>query len=238
MHQDWNRSQVGNDGGNVDNVESVSRQAPQQLQAEKCPRIEHTPEPGDTRIGLPLLVGLAAAAFTGVYLISDVIEVVQGNFSTFRLSLTYVGEAAIPLFVVGLYAVQRPQIGRLGLFGAITFAYSYVFFTGTVLYALIAGLPNYHALTKVLGTWMAIHGLVMLMGGLTFGLAVVRARVLPRWTGVCLMVGVVLVVSASGLPIIARTMAEAVPAVAFIGIGCALLGGRSPTLASDRGHPS
>jgi hypothetical protein len=220
MGRDWNGSEVGNDGGTVDNVESVS--TPAQMQSEIRARIE-----------LPLLVGLAAAAFTGVYLISDLIEASQGNFTTFRLSLTYVGEAAIPLFVIGLYAVQRPRIGGLGLFGAIAFAYSYVFFTGTVLYALIAGLPNYHALTRVFGAWMAVHGLILLIGGLTFGLAVVRARVLPRWTGVCLMVGVVLVVSASGLPMIARTVAEAVPAAAFIGMGSALLSGRSQSPTSD-----
>jgi hypothetical protein len=158
-----------------------------------------------------------------VYFISELIEVGQGGFSTFRLFLTYVGEAAIPLFVIGLYAVQRPRIGRLGLAGAIAYAYSFVFFTSTVVYALIAGTPNYKALTKVFGAWMTVHGLILLVGGLAFGLAVVRAGVLPRWTGVCLMAGVVLVVAASGLPDIARTIAAAVPATAFIGMGIALL---------------
>jgi hypothetical protein len=52
---------------------------------------------------------------------------------------------------------------------------------------------------------------------------VVRAKVLPRWTGVCLAVGVVMVAAASGLPVLARTLAEAVPAAAFIGMGSALL---------------
>jgi hypothetical protein len=52
-------------------------------------------------------------------------QVAQGGFSTFRLALTYAGEAAIPLFVIGLYAVQRPRIGRLGLAGAVAYAYSY-----------------------------------------------------------------------------------------------------------------
>jgi hypothetical protein len=180
-----------------------------------------------TRMALPLLIGLAAVVFSAVYVISDLIEVAQGDFSTFRLSLTFVAEAAIPLFVIGLYAVQRPRIGRLGLFGATAFAYSYVFFTGTVLYALIAGTQNYHALTKVFGPWMTVHGLIMLVGGLAFGLAVVRAKVLPRWTGVCLMVGVVLVAAASGLPNIARTLAEAVLAGAFSGMGFTLVSGRT-----------
>jgi hypothetical protein len=168
-------------------------------------------------------VGLATVAFTAVYFISDLIEIAQGGFSTFRLVLTYAGEAAIPLFVIGLYAVQRPRIGRLGFLGAIAYAYSYVFFTSTVVYALISGTPNYTALVKVFGVWMTVHGLILLVGGLAFGLAVVRARVLPRWTGICLMAGVVLVAGASGLPDIARTGAAAVPAIAFIGMGIASL---------------
>lgn len=171
----------------------------------------------------PRLVGLAAIVFSAAYFVSDLIEVAQGDFSTGRLSLTYVGEAAIPIFVIGLYAVQRPRIGRLGLFGATAYAYSYVFFTGTVLYALIAGTQNYAALTNVFGAWMTVHGVVMLAGGLAFGLAVAKTRVLPRWTGICLMVGVVLVVAASGLPNLERAIAAAFPATAFTGMGIALL---------------
>jgi peptidoglycan/LPS O-acetylase OafA/YrhL len=119
--------------------------------------------------------------------------------------------------------VQRPRIGRLGLAGAVAYAYSYVFFTSTVVYALIAGTPNYKDMTKVFGAWMTVHGLIMLAGGLAFSLAVARARVLPRWTGICLMAGVILVIAAAGLPNLARTAAAAVPDAAFIGMGLALL---------------
>ncbi|MCW2941350.1 MAG: conserved rane protein of unknown function [Actinomycetia bacterium] len=181
----------------------------------------HPPRP--RRIDLPRLVGLATVGFTAIYFLSDLIEVAQGNFSTDRLALTYAGEAAIPLFVLGLYAVQRPQISRLGLVGAIAYAYCYVFFTSTVVYALVAGTPNYKDLTRIFGAWMTVHGVLLLLGGLAFGLAVARANVLPRWTGVCLMAGVVLVVAASGQSNLARTVAAAVPACAFLGMGIALL---------------
>jgi hypothetical protein len=170
-------------------------------------------------------VGLAAIVFTAVYLASDVLEIGQGHFSTARLALTYAGEATIPLFVLGLYAVQRPRIGRLGLFGAAAYAYSYVFFTSTVVYALVADLPDYHGVTKAFGAWMVLHGLIMIIGGVSFGISVTRAGVLPRWTGTCLAVGVVLVAAASGLSTVARTVAEAVPAAAFIAMGWALLRG-------------
>jgi len=133
--------------------------------------------------------------------------------------------------VIGLYAVQRPRIGRLGLFGAAAFAYSYVFFTSTVVYALATETRNWDALGKVFGAWMTVHGLIMLVGGLAFGLAVVRAGVLQRWTGVCLMAGVVLIVAMSGQSNLARTAAEAVTATAFMGMGVGLLSGRSTSSA-------
>ncbi|MEO9140043.1 MAG: hypothetical protein ABI345_13370 [Jatrophihabitans sp.] len=172
---------------------------------------------------LNVSVGLAAIGFSVLYLSSDVLEVAQGHFSTFRLALTYAGEAAIPLFVLGLYAVQRPRVGRLGLFGAAAYAYSYVFFTSTVVYALVARIPDYAGVTSAFGGWMVVHGVIMLVGGVAFGVAVVRARVLPAWTGICLAVGVVLVAAASGLPTVVRAIAEAFPAAAFIGMGAALI---------------
>ncbi len=207
-------------------------------------------EPGSsappvTRTSLSTSVGLAAIGFSIVYLASDVLEIGQGGFSTVRLSLTYAAESAIPLFIIGLYAVQRPTIGRLGLVGAVAYAYSYVFFTSTVVYALVAHTANNYAVTRAFGAWMVVHGVVMVGGGVAFGLAVVRARVLPAWTGRCLAVGVVLVACASGLPTVARTLAEAVAAAAFIGMGTSLVrrssrateGSRRSLDSTDGIHP-
>ncbi len=174
-------------------------------------------------LDLARVLGLMTIVLTAVYLLSDLLEVAQGDFSTLRLSLTYAGESAIPLFVIGLYAVQRPQIGRLGLLGATAYGYAYVFFTATVVYALVAGTPNYRVLTTVFDPWMTLHGVIMLVGGVAFGIAVVRANVLPRWTGISLIVGVIAVAAASGAPNLPRTFAEALPAAAFIGMGSALL---------------
>ena len=73
------------------------------------------------------LVGLTALVFSALYFVSDVIEAVQGGFSAGQLGLTPIAEAAIPVLVIGLYLVQRPQIGRLGGLSAAAYAYSYVF---------------------------------------------------------------------------------------------------------------
>jgi Ca2+/Na+ antiporter len=175
---------------------------------------------------MPLLVGLAVVVFSAIYFLSDLIELAQGGFSTAQLALTLGAEAAIPIFVVGLYVLQRPQMGRLGLAGTIGYAYSFVFFTGTVVLALATGTKNWDALVGQMGVWMTIHGVVMVLAGTALGLAVVRARVLPRWTGVTLIAGVVLIAASSALPDLAQTVSAGVRDLAFVGMGASLLNGR------------
>ncbi len=178
---------------------------------------------GQTSEALSLVVGLAAVLFSGLYLISDLVELTQGGFSTVQLALTLAAEAAIPLFVLGLYAVQRPRIGALGLGAAVAYAYTFVFFTGTVWFALVKGTSNWDELVDQLGIWMTIHGVLMVISGLAFGLAVVRAGVLPRWTGLTLMAGVVLIAVSSGLPDAAQTASAGVRDLAFAGMGASWL---------------
>ena len=170
------------------------------------------------------LVGLTALAFSALYLVSDIIEALQGGFSGGQLGLTLIAEAAIPVFVIGLYLVQRPQIGRLGQLSAAAYAYSYVFFTGTVVYALIDGTSDYTALSHDLQPWMTIHGAVMVLAGLGFGVAVIRAKILPRWTAIALMAGVVLVALSQTLPEGPQLLAAATRDLGFAGMGAALLG--------------
>jgi hypothetical protein len=170
------------------------------------------------------LVGLTALAFSALYVVSDVIEALQGGFSDGQLGLTLIAEAAIPVFVIGLYLVQRPEIGRLGRLGAAAYAYSYVFFTATVVYALIDGTSTYSVLSHDLQPWMTMHGAVMVLAGLGFGVAVIRAKVLPRWTGIALMAGVVLVSLSQTLPAGPQVLAAAIRDLGFAGMGAALLG--------------
>lgn len=85
------------------------------------------------------VIGLLVVRFSALYFASDVIEVADGGFSRGQLWLTLVAEATLPIFVIGLWLVQRPRIGRLGTVSAIAYACSFVFFTGTVIYAQSTG---------------------------------------------------------------------------------------------------
>jgi hypothetical protein len=79
---------------------------------------------------------------TAVYFLSDVLEASHGGFTTVQLWLTLAAEAVLPAVVVGLYQVQRPQIGCLGQYSAAAYAVAYLYFTCTVIYALAHGTPD------------------------------------------------------------------------------------------------
>jgi hypothetical protein len=181
------------------------------------------------------VIGAMALAFSALYVLSDSIEVIQGGFSTSQLWLTLIAEAAIPLFVVGLANLQRPCFGLIGMISASAYAYCYVFFTGTVVYALVNNTVDYPTLSDELGVLMLAHGALMVFAGLGFGYAVYRARVLPRWTGVALMAGVVLVALAQTSPDGVQLVAAGVRALGFAGMGAALLRAPNPGLARELG---
>jgi hypothetical protein len=186
--------------------------------------------------GVLILVGASALVFSLLYLASDVIELLQGGFSTTQLVLTYAGEAAIPLFVLGLYALQRPRIGWLGLAGAVAYAYTFVFFTSTVVYALVNGTSDWHALQRQLGAWITVHAVLMVLAGAMFGVAVLRARVLPRWTGAALIAGMALLAVTASLPDVVRTASAGLRDLAFAGMGLALLQRASRHGTTTRGR--
>jgi hypothetical protein len=181
------------------------------------------------------VIALTAIVFSSVYLISDTIEAAQGGFSAGQLWLTLIAEGAIPVFVVGLALVQRPYLGRLGWAGAAAYAYSYIFFTYTVVYALVDGTRDFGALSHDLRPWMALHGAVMVVAGLCFGIGVIRAGVLPPWTAAALIAGVILVALTQNLPEGPQLVATGLRDVGFAGMGAALL--RAPEDRHETGSP-
>ncbi len=179
--------------------------------------------------GAAVLVGFMAVVFSVLYFLSDAIEVVQGSFSDSQLWLTLVSEAAIPIFVVGLAMAQRPRsFGFLGDISALAYAYCYLYFTGTVVYAMTNGIENYRALTAELGPAMTVHGVVTVLAGVGFGYAVLRARQLPAWTAMALILGVILVASTQTMPQGLQLIAVGVRDLGFAGMGVALLRSARP----------
>jgi hypothetical protein len=63
----------------------------------------------------------------------------------------------------------------------------------------------------------------MVIAGIAFGVAVIRARVLPRWTGGTLILGMIMMTISTALPEVAQTAAAGVRDLGFAGMGVALV---------------
>lgn len=171
------------------------------------------------------LTGAAAIVFSALYVVSDVMELAAGRLYTGQLIVTYLAEAAIPFFVIGLHGAQRRNGGWLSLTGALLYGVAFVGFSATVLYPLVTGARDADVVFEDFGVIYDVNALLALSGGLLFAFAVIRAGVFPRWTGLALGAGLLLtgILSALGLPEGVQTIGTAVRSLAFAGMGAACL---------------
>lgn len=195
--------------------------------------VDHLRRPALRRLGggsRARSVGVVAIVASVSYFTSDVIEAVQGGFSTPQLWLTLFAEAAIPVFVIGFVLVLGPRLGLAGRIAAYAYAYAFTVFTGTVVYAIARRTEDYEALRSDLGALMAVHGVVMVAAGIGLGVVVIRRRLFPTWAAACLIVGVLLVAATQGMPVGVELVAAGVRDLAFTAFGVALVrrGGATP----------
>jgi hypothetical protein len=165
--------------------------------------------------------------------------------------------------ITGMYLRQVRQLGVLGLVGYLLLSSGYLLIVGT---SLIGGyvLPSLGdtdpayvdaVLTTAAGGMptsdigalypaLLVNGFAYLAGGLLFGIALFRARVLARWAAVLLSVGAVLSVALPALSDSAYRLLAYPHAVALIGLGYSLwrshrsvASGDAPrALVQDAGH--
>lgn len=121
--------------------------------------------------------------------------------------------------ITGMYLRQVRQTGVLGLVGYVLYALCYLVilctsFVAAYVLPTIAGTntsyvndvtaeaTNRHAVGDIglLQQAIAVQGVGYLLGGLVFGIALYRARVLPRWAAALLAVGGVASVALSYMP--------------------------------------
>jgi hypothetical protein len=139
------------------------------------------------------------------------------------------------LGISGLYLRQVRQAGVLGLVGFVLFAAGYLAVLSVqvvgvfVLPGIVASAPSDVLAVSVdetptgdiglMGTLIHAGGVIFLAGGFLFGIALFRARVLPRWAAALLAVGAVSALAIPLLPQINQRL-FAVP----VGVALACLG--------------
>ncbi len=142
--------------------------------------------------------------------------------------------------IAGLYARQVEESGWLGLVGYLVFSLSWALQSGFVfvevfLLPVLAtaapqfvvsylGVVNGHPGEMNIGVLPSIYNLLVgipyMLGGLLFGIATLRARIMPRWPATLLAAVALLTPAAALLPHAIQRMAAGVP----MGIAIAWLG--------------
>jgi hypothetical protein len=187
-------------------------------------------EATSTRVhgALALVVGIVAIAAPALHSLTDLLEWRQHGFSTAQLWLNYAAFLPMPWLLVGLYAVHVPKPGAMALVGALLYGLSFVYFAHTTLYALAERVPDYDALWRRLGGVYTAHGALMVIGGLMFGTAVLRAGWLARPAVLLFTAGVVanLVLALLPVPDLLQVAGSALRNLGLIAMGCDLLAKR------------
>jgi hypothetical protein len=150
--------------------------------------------------------------------------------------------AGLALFgITGLYVRQIKQTGVVGLVGYLLLATGYFLVAGTafvaafVLPSIAATNPAYvndviaeatggHAVGDVglLHAAILLQSVAYLAGGLIFGIALYRARVVARWAAALLAVGGVVSAALSLMPDAFYRLLAFPNGIAMIGLGCSL----------------
>jgi hypothetical protein len=197
--------------------------------------------------------GLAAMAagiiFAGIQPIHppDVLSSVTTNAWAIITSLKFIMCFFFLLGIAGLYARQVEESGRLGLAGYLVFSFSWALQSGFVFaeafilpvlatavpqfiesyLGVVNGHPGQMDIGALPGLYNLLVGIPYMLGGVLFGIAMFRARVLPRWPSGMLAIVALLTPAAALLPHAIQRMVAGMP----MGIALAWLG---YTLWSER----
>jgi hypothetical protein len=169
------------------------------------------------------VVAIGAIGAPLLHSITDLMEWVQGGFSPLQLWLNYLAFLPIPAVMIGLYAAQRPRVSGVGLMGAVLYGFAFIYFSFTTLVAINDHSASYAQLWNRLGTTYTVHGGIMVAGGLLFGYASLKARVLPDWSLLLFLAGILLNPTLTFLDVddMLQTAGTAFRNIGLIGMGLA-----------------
>ncbi len=168
-----------------------------------------------TAAGIYKAAGVAVAAAGAIFVAVQVGHppmtaetTMTADWAIRSLAKTAMGVLAV-LGLTGVYARQRRELGVLGLVGYLGFVLGYMTLMATeviafaVLPTLASSDPDYVDEVLVaagggapatdigaLEAWLAVSGVLYLVGGLVFAIALTRTGVLWRWASILLGAGV------------------------------------------------
>jgi len=133
------------------------------------------------------IAGIAAAALFIVSAILEQVSPLQRIYdsvaSYLYLGVVVAAYIAVIVALLGIHALHsgRPRYGRLGTIGAVLTIAGYLIMIVVRMISMVAGRES-------LGNVRIGAGLAVLIGSVLLGVIILRARILPWWCGVLLIV--------------------------------------------------
>jgi hypothetical protein len=200
-----------------------------------------------TAASLTKAAGAAAALAGAIFIAVQINHPASDTFNSETTQWVARGSAKVVMTVLalagitGMYLRQVRQSGLLGLIGYLVFAVGYLAmfsvevisvtvlpalsdsdpaFVNDVVSAAVGGVPNGDI--GALQTLFNLAGVGYLAGGLLFGIALFRARVLARWAAGLLAIGTVGTAALAVLPESFNRPIAVPVGVALVGLGISL----------------
>jgi hypothetical protein len=200
-----------------------------------------------TTTTLTRTAGLAAVAAGTLFIAVQIkhpeitLDFVQSTEWTVRQGMKVAMATLALAGIAGMYLRQVRQTGLLGLVGYLLFSLGYLAMLCLETIALVViptiaqSAPEYvdgviavatnSTSTAELGLFRSLNMLVAagyLLGGLVFGIALFRARVLARWAAALLAVAAVATMTIPLLPMVNQRLFAVANGIAMIGLGWSL----------------
>lgn len=171
------------------------------------------------------LIGLAAITAPALHSATDIVELILGGFTPAMLWANYIAFLPMPWLLFGIYVVHPGRLSSIALLGAVLYGIAFTYFAHTTLYALAHQTTTYENLWNVLGLAYTVHGALMVLGGLLFAWATLRACWLPRSATGLFACGIVLNLLLGLLPFpdIWQTLGTALRNTGLVLMGCKIL---------------
>lgn len=173
---------------------------------------------------LPLIVGFMTVSAAAAHMASDLLELYNNGFSRFQLWLNYLAFLPMPYLTLGICLCHKKKLRPWAYIGSILYGSSFVYFQHSTLYALELDIREYDVLWQKLGAIYTAYGVVMIAGGLLFGLSILKTGEITRVGSLVFVMGLVLHVllylfsSGESLQVIASSLRN----IGLIGMGISL----------------
>tara|TARA_R110002072_G_scaffold22432_5_gene78745 strand:+ start:957 stop:1490 length:534 start_codon:yes stop_codon:yes gene_type:complete len=149
---------------------------------------------------------LLVAAILGYlcWMVSEVVEIIHGGFNSTGYYLTAAFHLFAGIGIWGLHFVQNQSKKTLSLIATVMISLSYLSLVHLPIQVLHSGLSG-TAFVEAYPMYM-IPGVINVFGLILFGIAVIKAKFFPAWTGSIIILGSILffVAMTNGFQIVAN----------------------------------